>query len=414
MVSYDVEWYHHLPPHVKEILGRLESSGHKAYVVGGAVRDLWLGTKPKDYDIVSDASPEQIEALFPKTLDVGRSFGIMIVVSPEGPVEIARFRTDGAYTDGRHPSEVTFTNPEEDARRRDFTMNALFYDAGTEKVIDYVGGVEDLRAQKICTVGQARERFGEDSLRMLRAIRFCAQLPSFTLDHSVVDAIHELKSRISQLSRERVSQEIFRLLQSPRPSLGLQGLVKADLWEEIFAKAPPAEDALLRFDSLAPLYSRIFSETPPPCLPLAALEAWVENFSAGDKLLLTRGDKTALPEIARCRAALTREKFADLAEKKSIVGGKGFPEAWAILACENPAPAEAFRALPAWRAEQEKAGKLKPAPLLKGADLLEMGIPGGPEIKRILELVYRAQLNETICDVESARALAQRELLRNP
>jgi len=189
MVSYDVEWYHHLPSHVKEILGRLESNGHKAYVVGGSVRDLWLGTKPKDFDLVSDASPEQIEALFPKTLDVGRSFGIMIVVCPEGPVEIARFRTDGAYTDGRHPNEVTFTNPEEDARRRDFTINALFYELGTEKVIDYVGGVDDLRAQKIRTVGEARERFAEDSLRMLRAVRFCAQLPSFTLDPAVNAAI---------------------------------------------------------------------------------------------------------------------------------------------------------------------------------------------------------------------------------
>ena len=190
--------------------------------------------------------------------------------------------------------------------------------------------------------------------------------------------------------------------------------MNANLWEQIFGKSPPAENALLRFDALAPLYAGTFGEAPSLALPLAGLEAWVKNFSAEEKFLLLRGDKSVLPEIARCRAALSRETFADLAEKKSIVGSKGFPEAFTIHSCENPSLAEEFLSIPAWRAEQEKLGKLKPAPLLKGADLLAMGIPGGPEIKRILELVYRAQLNELISDVESAQYLAQSERLKNP
>src|SRR6218665_1336476 len=153
MRSYDVEWYHHLPSHVKEILDRLQGAGRKAFVVGGAVRDLWLGRKPKDFDIVSEATPEEIEKLFPKTLDVGRAFGIMIVVTGDGPVEVARFRADGAYTDGRHPDEIRFSDPDEDAQRRDFTINGLFYDHATGKVLDYVGGVEDLKAKRIRAVG---------------------------------------------------------------------------------------------------------------------------------------------------------------------------------------------------------------------------------------------------------------------
>ena len=163
MRTFGVDWYHHLPPHVKGILGTLHGAGHEAYLVGGAVRDLWLGLGPKDFDLASSATPEEVEQLFTRTESVGRQFGIMIVIAEEGAVEVARFRADAEYKDGRHPEAITFSSPEEDAKRRDFTLNALFYDGAKKQVIDYVGGVEDIEARLIRCVGDPRKRFNVSS-----------------------------------------------------------------------------------------------------------------------------------------------------------------------------------------------------------------------------------------------------------
>jgi len=165
-----------------EILKKLREEGFQAFLVGGCVRDLVMGFIPKDYDISTDATPEQVVRLFPESLTVGAQFGVVIVPREPGNVEVATFRSDGRYTDGRHPNEVRYSKtPQQDVLRRDFTINGLLYDPLHEQVLDYVGGQADIRAHRVRTIGNPYERFSEDRLRMLRAVRFAARL-KFTLD----------------------------------------------------------------------------------------------------------------------------------------------------------------------------------------------------------------------------------------
>jgi poly(A) polymerase len=405
MRSYDVEWYHHLPSHVKEILDRLHGAGRKAFVVGGAVRDLWLGKEPKDFDLVSEATPEEIEKLFPKTLDVGRSFGIMIVVTAEGPVEVARFRADGAYTDGRHPDEIRFSNPDEDAQRRDFTINGLFYDFAQGKVLDYVGGVEDLKAKHIRAVGEPAKRFQEDALRMLRAVRFQAQLGDFTLDPALMGAIQQQAGRLSLVSKERITQEMKRVFESRRPSLGFASLVESKLWNPVFHCPPPAQEAIPRFDELKHAFEANFGPADSSLL-LAAAAAWIPGLQPENCFILEREVKAKIASISELLKKFPRLPNLSLAEKKELAGGLGFAEAWSILALTEKS-AELAEFLK-WRAEKEKSGALRPTPLLKGADLLAIGIKPGPEVKKLLEAVRIAQWNEEISTKEEALDLVRK------
>ena len=159
-----------------EIIKNLHNRGFEAYFAGGCVRDRLRGVEPKDFDIATSAAPEAVQKIFSKTIPVGVQFGVVMVIEQEMPFEVATFRTEGNYRDGRHPSSVQFATLEEDARRRDFTVNGLYYDIKTQKVIDWVGGEKDLKSKIIRTIGDAYQRFTEDHLRMMRAIRFACQL----------------------------------------------------------------------------------------------------------------------------------------------------------------------------------------------------------------------------------------------
>jgi len=159
-----------------EIVRRLKAAGHEAYFVGGCVRDQLLGQEPRDYDIATAAMPEQIESLFPHTLPVGRKFGVVLVIERGKQFQVATFRAEAEYRDGRHPGRVTFCDARADARRRDFTVNGLFFDPMENRLHDWVGGERDLRSRIIRTIGDPDERFAEDHLRLLRASRFAAQM----------------------------------------------------------------------------------------------------------------------------------------------------------------------------------------------------------------------------------------------
>ena len=363
-------------------------------MVGGAVRDLYLGVEPKDFDLVSDATAEEVEQLFPKTLGVGRQFGIMVVVTPEGPVEVARFRSDGAYTDGRHPTEVQFASPEEDAKRRDFTVNALFYDTEAKQLIDYVGGLADLGAKVIRCVGEPAKRFDEDALRMLRAVRFEAQL-GFSLDPAIVTAIQTQATRLALVSRERVTQELDRILLSARPALGLKGLVKTGLWTEVFG-APEAGD-LARFDTLGPRFRQYFSAEPPLSLFYGALQAWVPGFSA-EKFVLGKETKAVLRQLPEEISRLGRYDQLEMADRKLALASSAFPQAATLLEVGG-------LTLVGQRDTWATAGKLDPKPLLTGKDLMAAGFAAGPKIKELLDQVRRKQLNEEIASPEEALAL---------
>ena len=172
----------------REIAGRLRENGHIAYFAGGCVRDIVRGETPKDFDIATDAKPETVQKLFPRTYAVGAHFGVIIVLENGFQFEVATFRSDEAYIDGRHPSAVHFSTPEEDAKRRDFTINGMFYDPVAEAVIDFVGGRADIDAKLVRAIDDPAQRFAEDRLRMLRAVRFATVL-DYTIDKQTWDAL---------------------------------------------------------------------------------------------------------------------------------------------------------------------------------------------------------------------------------
>src|SRR3984885_9840050 len=195
-----------------EIVARLRASGHQAYFVGGCVRDLLMGREPKDFDVATNALPDQVLALFEKTFSVGAHFGVVLVSTGEIVTEVATFRSDGAYSDGRHPDAVRFsTSPQEDVKRRDFTINGMMLDPANDAVLDTVGGMQDLSAGLIRAIGDPGDRFTEDKLRMLRGVRFAARF-AFALEPATAGAIQRLAPAVSQVSHERVRDELTRML----------------------------------------------------------------------------------------------------------------------------------------------------------------------------------------------------------
>ncbi len=198
-------------PAVVEILQALQSEGYEAYLAGGCVRDALLQRPATDLDVATNATPDQIEKIFRKTISVGKSFGVMRVLIQGADIEVATFRKDGVYKDGRRPEDISFSSPEEDAKRRDFTINALFFDLEKEQVIDFVFGVEDLKNQTLRAVGDPFLRFEEDKLRILRALRFVSQL-GFVIETKTFEAIKISAPQVTQVSPERLKEEFFKLL----------------------------------------------------------------------------------------------------------------------------------------------------------------------------------------------------------
>ena len=193
------------------VIERLKQAGYEAYFAGGSVRDMLLGRDPDDYDIATSARPEDIQRIFPRTLEVGAQFGVVLVLSEGDAFEVATFRYDGPYLDGRRPSEVRYAGLEEDIRRRDFTVNGLMYDPLEDRLIDLIGGRDDLARRRIRAIGDARARFQEDRLRMIRAARFSASL-GFDIEPETLDAIGAEASHITQVSSERIGEEVTRIL----------------------------------------------------------------------------------------------------------------------------------------------------------------------------------------------------------
>ena len=206
------------------IVRKLRDSSFDSYLVGGCVRDLVSGKRPKDFDITTSATPEEVMQLFPRSIPVGASFGVVTVVEDGNNFEVATFREERDYLDGRRPEKLRYSKtPQEDVSRRDFTINALLYDVTGGNIIDYTGGLADLRRGVIRTIGDARTRFSEDYLRMLRAVRFAARF-GFTLDPEAVEAIRELAGKLTLLSQERIRDELTHMLTGPDPESAFRQL----------------------------------------------------------------------------------------------------------------------------------------------------------------------------------------------
>src|SRR5580693_7281598 len=225
------------PADAMAVLKRLRDSGHIAYFAGGCVRDSILGLEAKDWDVATDAPPDRVRELFISTQAVGAAFGVILVRSGKSIVEVATFRADGAYEDGRRPGSVRFTSAEEDARRRDFTINGLFLDPVENRVIDYVGGRDDLAARKVRAIGSPAERFGEDHLRLLRAVRFASRL-GFDIEAATAEAIRSSAPRIKGISPERIAEELRLMLTAPTRNVAWRLLWQMGLAAEIFRFLP--------------------------------------------------------------------------------------------------------------------------------------------------------------------------------
>ena len=215
------------------IIRRLREEGYEAYLAGGYVRDQLLGRVPKDYDIATDAQPKDVQGIFPLTNPIGSQFGVVLVVLEGESFAVATFRYDGPYLDGRHPSHVRFGTIKEDILRRDFTINGMMYDPSEDRVIDLVGGAKDLKLGLIRAIGDPHQRFEEDRLRMVRAIRFAASL-GFTIEENTFRAIQQQAPMISQIAWERIGEEITRLLKEGYARRGFELLDTTKLLGTLF------------------------------------------------------------------------------------------------------------------------------------------------------------------------------------
>ncbi len=389
------------------VVRALRAAGFIAFFAGGCVRDLLLQLDPKDYDIATDAPPTAVRGLFRRTQAVGQAFGVILVRQGTSVIEVATFRSDGAYTDGRRPDAVRFTTAEEDARRRDFTINGLFFDPIDQKVIDYVGGQADLSAKVIRAIGVADQRFGEDFLRLLRAVRFAARL-GFTIEPATFAAVTRHAKSLKQISPERITDELRRMLTPVTRPTARRLLQLAGLEAVIFRHVPDRAGSDV-FTRLAPdvpisfglaLAGLLVDPTSPPTA--GQIRQWVQA--------MRQSLKISNDEAADLAGSLT---FGHLLNNPTVAMQKRFlASPWSdnarrlLRAMGEEGPlAEPINLLRSRLIESAK-GEIAPTPWVNGDDLVAAGLAPGRAFKRILDAVYDAQLEGRLADQSAAMRLA--------
>jgi poly(A) polymerase len=427
------------------IVRRLQNAGHEAYFVGGCVRDLLRGVEPGDYDIVTSAEPDEVYHLFSRTLPVGVRFGVVIVVEEGHSYEVATFRTEKDYGDGRRPSHVEFTTAEVDIRRRDFTVNALLMDPLAGSIIDYVGGKEDIEKRLIRTIGSAQERFAEDHLRMLRAVRFAANL-GYEIDPETLDAIKLNAPAIHRISAERIRDELTKLLTRGGARRGMEILAETCLLAEIL----PEADALRGVEQ-PPQYHPEGDVWEHTLRMLDLLPSW-KGQENDDRLAwavlmhdvgkaLTRSEnETGIHFYGHVREG---EKIAEKLMRRLKFSRRDMETILALIHCHmlfihvqemRPNRLKRFLRMPDFDLHLElhrldclgshafldnyefcksklmevRADELQPPRLLNGDDLIAMGFSPEPLFNEILRAVEDAQLDGEISTSEEARRLVRK------
>lgn len=399
-----------------EIAEKLRAAGYEALWAGGCVRDELLGLTPKDYDVATNATPDQIRELFGhrRTLPIGAAFGVITVLGPRaaGQIDVATFRSDAAYLDGRHPESVTFTTAEQDAQRRDFTINGLFFDPLAKQVVDYVGGQRDLEGCTIRAIGDPRLRLGEDRLRMLRAVRFAATF-GFTIDAGTLRAIQELAADVNTVSAERIGMEIRRMLLDPTRAAALVLLRETNLLVQVLPEVAQFSDESFNDTK------RVLTALNDPSISLALAALLLPGVEIGGPPAPTIGRRLrfANKEIDRTTWLLANRTLvvqaSDLPwpELQRLLTHEGATELLAlheaIVGPNDPALVYCRERL-AWPAE-----RLNPIPLADGSDLIRHGLPPGPQFARLLEQIRDAQLNGEIRSRDEALNLVDRLLATN-
>ncbi len=404
-----------------EVVRKLRARGFEAFWAGGCVRDRLLGRAPKDYDVATTAKPAEIRDIFGarRTVAVGAAFGVITVLGPKpaGQVEVATFRQDSAYSDGRHPDSVEFSTPQADAERRDFTINGLFYDPLEDRVIDFVGGQDDLARGIVRAIGDAQQRFSEDKLRLLRAVRFAASF-HFTLDLPTRQAIEAMAAQVTVVSPERIAAEMRLMLVHRSRAQAVDLLREVGLLEAVLpelsaanqagvltATGRPAEEAwVTTLDVLDALVEPTF-----PLALAAVLHAFVDG--PGSEVVSRRW-KLSKHDIQRTRwlveqqSALLAARHAAWPRLQRLLISAGIDELLRLheaVAQAQGHPTDDVEHCR--RLLQMPAEELDPAPLLTGDDLIVHGVPRGKPYQALLEAVRDAQLDKKISTKEQALAL---------
>ncbi len=426
----------------KELVTELREAGHKAFCVGGCTRDTLLSTEPKEYDITTSATPEEVSKIFQHTVPIGVSFGVILVIMGKYQFEVATFRKDQGYSDSRHPDSVVYSSQEqEDVLRRDFTINGMLYDPISEEVIDYVDGISDLKNKIVRTIGDPNKRFNEDKLRMMRAIRFSSRY-KFELDLETFHAIEELAADITQVSSERIRDEILKIITQSNPGHGIRMLSESGLLKYVLpdvevmrgVEQPPEfhpEGDV--FVHTCMVLDKLFENQEGVVSPELAMGALLHDvgkpptFSVSDRIRFNGHDRLGADmSKSICKDlkfsnkqieiiyALIKEhlKFKDVFKMKKstlkrFIGMPHFEEHMALhLAdCQASHGMTAAYDFIMEKFDEFADEEIKPAPLLSGKELIEMGYQPGPLFSEILDYVEEAQLEGSIKNAEEAKQL---------
>lgn len=431
------------------IVRELRQAGYSAYLAGGCVRDLVLGREPADYDVATSATPEQVMRLFPQTYAVGVQFGVVLVpVRRDGleaadnyAIEVATFRSDGVYSDSRHPNEVQFsTDARLDVQRRDFTINGMLLDPVSQEVMDYVGGREDLKRQIIRTIGDPRQRLSEDKLRMLRAVRFAARF-GYAIEPSTLAAIRQLSPQIHQVSRERIRDEILKMLTEGRARRAFELLDETGLLEQVLPEIKRMQGVQQppQFHPEGDVWIHtlmLLEGLPANCPKTLALGVLLHDVGkpptfriAPDRIRFDShaevGTRMA-EEICRrfrlsndeteqvCSLVANHMRFGDVKKMKKATLKRflRLPKFEEHLELHRLDCLSSHRDLSLYEFAKESLcntppEQIRPKPLINGDDLIQAGYKPGPQFKDLLTAVEDAQLDGVITTKEEALSLVQ-------
>jgi poly(A) polymerase len=427
------------------IVQKLRSRGHEAWLVGGCVRDHLLGRTPADFDVATSALPEQTLELYPRALQVGRAFGVIVVVENGVSVEVATFRIEGNYSDGRRPDHVEFTSAQEDAFRRDFTINALFMDPVSEEVVDHVGGVSDIKRSVIRAVGDPFQRFSEDSLRVLRAIRFASDL-SATLDPATENALRQMAPSLSRVSPERIFDELTKGLTRQHPgrflqlmeSCGLLPHILPELIPMVGCTQPPDHhpegdvfvhtclvlDHLPSEPSEALAWAALLHDVGKPSTRTVAPDGRIRfngHASVGTDMIPALAERLRWPNHLRQAVMAMVHHHMDwlnIRQMKKSTLRRWFAQPTIedefhlhqadCLGSSGHLDSHHYGQEVLLNIRNEQGGTTDlPKPFVSGNDLISLGIPPGPRFKVLLEKIRDAQLDGRVTDRESSLSLLQ-------
>lgn len=395
---------------VMKVCNTLSLNGYTAWLAGGCVRDGLLGRLPKDFDVVTNANPDQIEALFTKTVAVGKQFGIIVVIEGEAQIEVATFRSDGHYVDGRHPATVTFAGPEEDAARRDFTINAMFLDPLTNQIYDFVGGEKDLQNRLIRTVGKAQKRFEEDHLRILRAVRFVADL-GFNIESETLNEIKRVYKTVNSVSKERQRDELVKFLQSEHIELGLDVMLDVGFIEFFLILTKTQASSIVTV--FKKVFHNINSELARLCL-FFGLDGGVTEFSYEQAHTSNAAKRIEMFMTDFKFSNLEKQIAGSLMKALTILEAPSRKAKILRLACEpwamdldvlvSSMSSAGFKQ-PQYFYDFESAYKGNyqlPLRFISGEDLKSIGIKPSPQFGLLLEEVYDLQIEGAIKSKQEA------------